>query len=102
MMIAMIVDSCINGLNIISEQFERHSIRVTLEWIQRNPLYSCYVNVTPPAQLHFDGTTSVVMTLFYNISYNVMIRTAHSICPGTVITQQLFYYSECKLQSNSV
>jgi hypothetical protein len=87
----VIVDHCINGLNIISEQFERHSIIVTLEWIQGNPLYSCYVSVTPPIQLHFDGATNVIMNLFYNIPYNLTIR--NNICPGFVFTQRFYYGS---------
>ena len=88
---------CVDPIKVnISEEFERHTIQITLEWTQgTRPLHSYIVNVVPPTQLLFNGVTSVAMNLSYNVSYNLAILIAH-VCienPVTVFTQP-FYFSE--------
>lgn len=80
-----------------TEQFERHTAIVTLEWTQKDPqaLHSYYVSVIPQTQLtlNLNETSSVMVNLSYNVAYNLTILIRGNRCMETFISQA-FYYRE--------
>ena len=77
-----------------SEQLERHAVTVTLEWSQESPFYSYYVDVVPPIPVMFNGSTSAVLSMSYNIPYNVSVLGAHLCGENITIFTQPFHFSE--------
>ena len=97
--IECLTDSEVN----ISEQFERQTVTVLLEWTQNDPriraLHSYYVivSVTPLTQsiLKFNETSSVVVNMYYNIVYNLTVLISGNSCLEIItLISQSFYYCE--------
>ena len=57
-----------------SEQFRADNVTIILEWSQDNyGTLSYHVSVTPQVDIRFTGSTSVQLTVSYNILYNVSV-----------------------------
>ena len=71
---------------------DEEDVSVILMLSQLNWLYSYNVNVTPPVEMTFNGSTTVQLTLYYNTQYNVSVVATHP-CVDRIITEtSVLYY----------
>ena len=84
-------------VRVVSEHFNRDDVKVSLEWIPENPLYSYHVHITPqPLFLTVNlSRSSVQLKVLYNVLYNLSV-VKMSPCgqtrAGSIIE---LYYGEC-------
>ena len=82
-----------------SEQFESNAVTLVLEWTQESSLlsYSYNVSAVPDLQLDitFIGSTSVQLTVPYNMLFNVSVTVSESLCGLNHVTTEItLLYSE--------
>ena len=85
-------------ITILSEQFEKDGVIVTLEWTEENSLYSYNISVSPQLEVMFIERVSfrVQLSVPYNSFYNVSIA-AVPLCRRNNVTTFIgpsLYYSE--------
>ena len=79
------------NVTVLSAQYERHGVVVTLEWTQESSLYSYSVSVVPQLEPRFNGSTRVQLIVNYDILYNVSIVTSLCRRNGTFIKQLQYF-----------
>ena len=84
-----------------SEQFESNAVTLVLEWTQPRESsllsYSYDVSAVPDLQLDitFIGSTSVQLTVPYNMLFNVSVTVSESLCGLNHVTTEItLLYSE--------
>ena len=81
-------------VEVLSERFQSENVTVTLKWVQGvNDFYN--VQVVPPVYMYYNDSTTVELTLLYNILYSVTIIAYLCEYNTTDVTE--FLYGKCYL-----
>ena len=75
----------------ISEWFEANSITMTLEWSNINGV-TYVINVDPQVAVNYTERNSAILTVSYNINYNVSIVA--SLCGTNATTYSVLNYGK--------
>ena len=80
-------------ITVQSVQLLSEHVSIILEWSRQNFFYSYNIVVEPQAELTFNGSTTVQLTLSYNTQYNVGVVATH-LCGhvSSVVTSIELYY----------
>ena len=87
-------------------KFENDGVTVFLEWDELNPMYSVYVTIIPETQQVNFSSSTVQLTVAYNMMYNVSVIISRHPCGHNSVTifSEVFYYlciNACEYSVNS-
>ena len=85
------MDTVVPRASVSLKQMETDSVTVILEWVQENGT-SYNVSVVPQASIRFTRSTSIQLTVLYNVLYNVSIVA--SLCGQNTTGISVLSYGE--------
>ena len=99
-----LIDQYTPSMCIILEEYEVDNVTVTVEWTQQvqagdiasyNVIVSPQVPVINNGSNVFNGSTTVMLTLEYDLEYNLTIEIrVHSACESSATASITLYYGE--------